>query len=127
LPAVHHPKPPIVAQTRVTEETSRLQSQMNHDSRHRVVDLPPLSGGDKVYIRDTQTEGEVLGAVPGTPRSYNVQEGQGSIIRRNRRSLIATPTDQKVEAPSPTNSPSPVMPYVTRSGRVVKPREKLDL
>ena len=108
-------------------------------------DLPPLEPGDRVRIRpgrDKQwRQAEVL------PRSYVVRDQQGTVFRRNRRQIIATPQDQPMQLyskPPPLTSMSSVSPPIkaepsviskgrttqpnittTRSGRVIRKPERL--
>ena len=69
------------------EEAYREKYAKNYNSNHRVVSLPALEEGDKVYIRDQQRFGEVKGREVN-PRSYKVETEMGTTLRRNRRSLI---------------------------------------
>jgi hypothetical protein len=100
----------------------------NFDRRHRVIPLPTLSPGDRVWVKEpTEVEAEVVR--PIGPRSYAVRTPMG--IRRrnrkhlNRRSLIPTsrprnnlavpstlpdPVDDKVQMDL---DPAPVRPQVT--------------
>ena len=54
------------------EEAYREKYAKNYNSNHRVVSLPALEEGDKVYIRDQQRFGEVKGREVN-PRSYKAQ------------------------------------------------------
>ena len=55
----------------------------NYDRRHAVVEGTPLSAGDRVWIPDLQTEGNVIRNLQA-PRSVLIETPR-SIIRRNRR------------------------------------------
>ena len=164
------------------EDQYRSKQQINHDKRHRAHDLPPLTVGKQVWVRDQNREGQIIGAAK-QPRSYLVKTDM-STLRRNRSALIATsskpaissnrttvvPCDQalsapqmppKVSTPEPENQPAePTTPVrltaatpaqesrlntenspthlsvsgssgpperITRSGRVVKTPQRLDL
>ena len=82
-------KPAVVDRETVDakEEAYREKYAKNYNSNHRVVALPALQEGDKVYIRDQQRFGEVKGREVN-PRSYKVETEMGTTLRRNRRSLI---------------------------------------
>ena len=139
LPAVHQPQVPDGMSIRENEQLKRKESQVNHDSHHRAVELPPLISGESVYIRDTGRDGEVVNAVPNAPRSYVIKDCHGSVVRRNRKSLVSTPINpspplspvKSVSTSSPQSSPldptTPARTFQTRSGRVVQPPKKLDL
>jgi hypothetical protein len=116
------------------EIDQRRKQEFNFNSRHRACSLSELHPGDPVWIRDQQLEGTV--EIKVQPRSYVVKTDNGS-IRRNRSALVPKnppnpPVPQPV--PSPANIPAfgPVNPErgkntMTRSGRIVKPVQKLDL
>ena len=95
---------------------------MRFDTQHRVVDRPPLKKGDRVYIRDMNREAEVVAPAPEIheSRSYVVQSTQDnntSVVRRNRCSLTALPPSSKDQSEC----------RVSSFGRVIRPRERLDL
>ena len=69
------------------EEAYQEKYAENYNSNHRVVSLPALEEGDKVYIRDQKRFGEVK-VRELNPRSYKVQSETGTTLRCNRRSLI---------------------------------------
>lgn len=71
------------------EENYREKYSRNFNNHHRIQKLPVLQTGDKVYVRDQERYGEVTERL-NQPRSYKVLTDTGSVIRRNRRSLIHT-------------------------------------
>lgn len=116
------------------------------NTRHRATDLPPLDTGSSVYIRDMERDGTVIQQTP-SPRSYIVATDKGT-VRRNRGALIhtpplagpalpitpsgdtKTPPNMNINRPpdSPRASSGLVIPTrVTRSGRMVRPPNVLDL
>ena len=85
----------------------------------------------------------VIGSA-GTQRSYNIVTDEGHTLRRNRRHLLQTtendtshevategqqeePQTSQTVAQTVASSPTGPPQYVTRSGRMVKPRPILDL
>ena len=81
------------------------------DKTQGYYDVPPLEPGDRVRVRpgrDKQwRQAEVL------PRSYVVKDQQGTVFRRNRRQIIATPQDQPMQLyskPPPLTSMSSASP-----------------
>ena len=71
------------------EEAYRERYTNNYNARHRVITLPALQEGDKVFIRDQEKYGEVKEKLI-SPRSYKVLTESDTTIRRNRRVLIHT-------------------------------------
>ena len=137
------PRLPRASQLREKEEKIRERQQRNFDKRHRASELTPLQSGDCVWIPDTESEGTVTGET--NPRSYTVRTPSGS-LRRNRRHLISLPhngdragddssatssatvTSQgdSASATLPSTSPeSSADQRCTRSGRVIRPPERL--
>ena len=75
------------------EEEYKRKYTENHDRRHKVIQLPVLSPGDKVLVRDQGKYGEVVEKT-NTPRSYRVtMDHSGNTIRRNRSALVHTGED----------------------------------
>ena len=88
----------VPANIREREERYREKQAITFNRRHRAhVDLPTLNEGESVLIRDQNCQGHVIGQST-SPRSYVIQNDQGSTIRRNRSSLIAL----RSESPQPT-------------------------
>ncbi|XP_060073579.1 uncharacterized protein LOC132553359 [Ylistrum balloti] len=133
------------------KETELCDNQKrNYDHRHRVRNLAPLNPGDRVWIKDSGTRGEVVKSAP-TPRSYVVNTPTGG-VRRNRRHIVPTtgpklpepieydniPTASVTRPPivdhhqnrtEPTSRPmeSTRNGYQTRSGRMSVPPKRMDL
>ena len=115
-----------------------------YDSHHRATTQPVLKSGDTVFIKDRQATGVVEKSSPQSERSIIVQTPQG-YFRRNRRMLVKVPDAPELPGPEPTsvvaseatdhapsNTPQPDTPErhpegITRSGRKVKPPDKLNL
>ena len=88
----------VPANIREREGRYREKQAITFNRRHRAhVDLPTLNEGESVLIRDQNCQGHVIGQST-SPRSYVIQNDQGSTIRRNRGSLIALCS----ESPQPT-------------------------
>ncbi|XP_041485958.1 uncharacterized protein K02A2.6-like [Lytechinus variegatus] len=111
-------------------------------------DLPKLKPGDHVILQDMKTntwsQHGIIKSVNNHNRSYQIETATGEIRRRNRRHLRPDPRHQAESIPLPTqndfelddsaeaepasdvrasSSPS----RTTRSGRVVKPPDRLNL
>ena len=125
---------------REREERYREKQAITFNRRHRAhVDLPTLNEGENVLIRDQNRRGQVI-EKSTSPRSYVIQNDQGSTIRRNRGSLIAlrsespqptqpeTQTERETVTPELCQTPvkSPAAP-VRRSSRLAKKPVRLDL
>ena len=82
IPEVLKPSPVNKEITGRKEEEYRERYSKDFDRRHRVVSLPCLSPGDKVYIKDQGRYGEVVQKL-NSPRSYNVSSDNGNILRHN--------------------------------------------
>ena len=136
------------------KEERRIEKQkMNFDKHHGTRDLAELEKGQDVWITDKRVTGRVIERSP-FPRSYLVQSGK-RVYRRNRKNLIPSPNFQpeiepdedldsfpdhhlpdaelitpvKQSAIQLSNSPGKPVPmqYTTRSGRTVRPPERLNL
>lgn len=124
LPSVRENLEPSVVnkeQFRDSEEKYRQKFAENYDKRHKVVALPALNPGDKVFIRDSGRHGEIQERL-NSPRSYKVSTDNGATYRRNRSALIHTgmntpPTSESEQSshssPSPTRVSSPMKASVT--------------
>lgn len=121
-----------------------LQQKQTFDKNHRVINRQPFEIGEHVKVKDSS------GVRHGTVVETNGRElligGSGQTLRRNRALVVRT--DQRNETVEPTKmhttqstlyndpvgstQPAPnKMPvnikYSNRSGRPIKPRERLDL
>ena len=92
------------------EEEGRGKQATHYNLRHRSRTLQELTSGENVWITTEKAPGTVLGTA-NMPRSYLVENDKG-ILRRNRIHLIATGNSSEA---------------TTRSGRVSRPPERLDL
>ena len=124
-------KPKVIEETFFREKDNSLKERQrdNFDSRHSAKELPPLRLGDRVWLPDRETPGQVMEEV--APRSLIVETPDGT-YRRNRKHLIQLPDPSPAEESQASNSPEmnsePTSSYQTRSqsGRVPKPPERLD-
>ena len=128
IPSSHKqrtPKIPDIGFLRKREEQLRARQKENFDSHHGVRDLPPLSEGTTVWIRDRESEGSVREEV--APRSYEVITTEG-VYRRNRRDLIEMPSSTASDEQSPTanNTEPQTTTCSRRSNRVSKQPDRLD-
>ena len=140
------------------EEIYRSNQRQSFNRRHRAKELPDLTNGDSVWIRDQDRLGKIQGRTE-QPRSFIIETEKGT-LRRNRSALVkaelqapskvdkqttfnSTSSDHAVqdteemtglskppctttEVPmQPVSSQTP--PLQTRSGRIVKPPDRLDL
>ena len=163
------------------EETYRSNQRKSFNQRHRAKELPAVTAGDSVWIRDQNRLGKIQGRTQH-PRSFLIETEKGT-IRRNRSALVKAElqspskadkqatstgtanyhafleTEEKTgppqlpgtiaeapmqpacsqTAPLPSQHPdtiteapmqpvrSQTVPLQTRSGRIVKPPDRLDL
>jgi len=118
----------------------RERYKENFDRRHRTRNLRPLLVGERVWINNDRKYG-VVEKEAEEPRSYWLKTGNRD-LRRNRYNLIPViPAESPrtklamneqsptVSREAPTNRESYTRPpeNTTRSGRVVKPPQRLDL
>ena len=107
---------------RQKEEKYKNAMKKNYDSRHNAKELPTLHPGDHVIIRDNKREAIVEKPAENSPRSTVVNTPEKS-FRRNRRSLIKLPKESPTQNETLKSTSKNVI--TTRSGRVVRPPEKL--
>lgn len=137
------------SRTAVREKDRREKAKQAHyfNRRHGARPLPALQPGDVVLSKLDHEKSWSLPAVVSsevtTPRSFVIRAQQGAELRRNRRHLRPGPIHQPIQAApglttdsnthsdgatvletAPTHPPGEV---VTRSGRVSKPVNRLDL
>ena len=119
------PNVPPKSVVKEKEMKIRDRQQTNLNNRHNASPLKSLNSGDLVYIPDNDREGTVL--KESSTRSYIVQTPDGH-FRRNRRSLIPLPSTCNYQESSATVSKN-LQEDVTRtkSGRISKPPDRLDL
>ena len=96
------PQLPDLDLVRKREKQYRATMAANYDRRHAVVEGTPLSAGDRVWIPDIQTEGNVVRNLQA-PRSVLIETPR-SIVRRNRRMTrrVQQPTSDDVVYELPT-------------------------
>ena len=145
------PKWPNLNKIKQKEQKIKLKQKHNYDRRHRVKALPELSPGEKVWVKDQKKPGFVKSEA-NTHRSYFVKTPEGE-IRRNRKDLISEENVKNLDnqeqcdfreieknvhgenveskreiAIERTTTPTEQGKYyVTRSGRISKPPDKLNL
>ena len=131
------------------EMSYRQRYKDHYDNKHKAKPLTVLQPGTNVFVRDKRTHG-VIQKKLGSPRSYEVKTPHG-VYRRNRKFLLDcghTPgkdpnwedKGNSSEKGTSENKPKPYMPmpnqhggttlhvpYRTRSGRTVKPVDRLNL
>ncbi|XP_077544863.1 uncharacterized protein LOC144158076 [Haemaphysalis longicornis] len=128
----------------------KAQQAKAFNSRHGARPLPPLTAGDRVWVKNLNCPTTLLSAAQ-RPRSFVVETPRG-VVQRNRRHLVRfqpdstqdsaphegeewtghekeestrrSPTSGTVSAPDSARSPGS---YRTRSGRVVRPPQRLNL
>ena len=142
LPVVPEVLKPAAVDRETVEakEAYREKYAKHYNLNHRVVSLPALEEGDKVYIRDQQRFGELKGREVN-PRSYKMQSEMGTTLKRNQRRLIhigkkadqvtdvdanAT-TSTNVTDPAPPSHPTVTPPSVDKtvhqSSRISRPNQ----
>ncbi|XP_046391596.1 uncharacterized protein K02A2.6-like [Ischnura elegans] len=121
----------------ITERAKR-----NYNRRHRARELPSLTAGDRVWVKDRREYGTII-AEAGHPRSYLLETGHG-VVRRNRAALTPARAPAELEGgPDPEfagSFPDPrekevqperadgaVQEYRTRYGRIVRPPQRLQM
>lgn len=120
---------PETEQLRKVELECKHKQAKNYNWWHRASVLPVLKPGEKVWVTDRSAPAVIVQKSP-EPGSYVVKTDQ-SLLRRNRRQLIETPTPSpKLEKEKRDDLPkceSSSNFTVTRSGRTVIPPKRLDL
>ena len=136
VPTIHSLRVPNVPdQSSVShqDKNEKHKQKLNFDSRHRAADLKSLAPGDCVWLPDQQRAGQVV--AENAPRSYDVETPVGQ-YRRNRRHVIPLPvtepsiednqSDNVCSAPNTSPPANDIDTVRTRSGRTVKPPDRLD-
>ena len=139
LPEMYKPNLPPHSEIFQKEQLYRSKQQQNFNKRHRARQLNPLQTGDQVWIPEFQQQATVVREV--APRSYVVQTPRGR-MRRNRQQLTLLNTTENIssnESRPVTDSAIPTTPEdniphrtppgvtITRSGRVSKPPDRLNI
>ncbi|KAJ8018989.1 hypothetical protein HOLleu_42692 [Holothuria leucospilota] len=127
---------------RLVERQSQQKINFDKGTRH----LSPMIPGQVVRVKDPTSalwKPATISKQSTEPRSYEILTETGQTLRRNRRHLKetgekmvphATGEDlepQHSQTPHKTNDSNQNTnhnkPYITRSGRIVKPRQILDV
>jgi transposase InsO family protein len=122
----------------IADKEAKARYKRDYDRRHGVRELPHLEVGDPVQLRTEEESswkksGTIISADPDT-RSYLV-ETPNSVLRRNRKHLLAMPdhTDQPVVLPMDTppidTPPTPVAaetPVRRSSRQTSKPKRLIE-
>ena len=120
---------PETEQLRKVELEYKHKQAKNYNWWHRASVLPVLEPGEKVWVTDRSAPAVIVQKSP-EPGSHVVKTDQ-SLLRRNRRQLVETPTPApKLEKEKRDDLPkceSSSNFTVTRSGRTVIPPKRLDL
>ena len=134
------------------------RQKRNFDLRHKVKELPPLEKGQEIWIKTPTGLKEAMVSeeenvsprsisVSTYPKGYQTRRNRTDIRRRNRLSMVPSPSVPKesnkllgdrepvsmthpITEPVGDNIPIPdIEPaiVITRSGRTVKPRQVMDL
>ena len=123
------PRWPETEQLRKVELEYKHKQAKNYNWRLRASVLPVLKPGEKVWVTDRSAPAVIVQKSP-EPGSYVVKTDQ-SLLRRNRRQLVETPTPApKLEKQKRDDLPkceSSNNFTVTRSGRTVIPPKRLEL
>ena len=123
------PRWPETEQLRKVELEYKHKQAKNYNWRLRASALPVLKPGEKVWVTDRSAPAVIVQKSP-EPGSYVVKTDQ-SLLRRNRRQLVETPTPApKLEKQKRDDLPkceSSSNFTVTRSGRTVIPPKRLEL
>lgn len=143
--AIHslQPRLPSKKLVALNDAEAKQRQKVYFDRRHRAQQLPPCYVGDSVWITDLKCLASVTKVLPH--RSYLLRSASGRIIRRNGKNL-RTPLPQVNRQPIiPENplslvstsprchltdappAPAPSHTTCTRSGRIVKPPNRLNL
>jgi transposase InsO family protein len=149
--SILHPQLPDYQALRTADDNIKQHQKVNYDRRHAARTMPSWSMGDNVWIADLHFNATVIKLLPH--RSYLLRTSRGTTVRRNGRLLrvplpplgrdflaspspgipchvrdaatIAAPTAPS--APPQQQQPVPHPPTITRSGRTVKPPDRLNL
>lgn len=120
------PRWPDLEEFKKADREGRIQQETRFNRRHLARPLPQLSQGQKVWITTENIPGAVVRQAE-TPRSFLVQTDKG-LFRRNRLHLRAV--GHPPETPVPLLCPQQTdtqQVTATRSGRVSRPPDRLDI
>ncbi|MCG7878633.1 MAG: RNase H-like domain-containing protein [Candidatus Thiodiazotropha endolucinida] len=136
-------KPRLVNPTKIKQRENHVKSQtkLSYDTRKRARHFQPLENGDRVYVKNLQTDGSIVKSTI-FPRSYIVDTPRGT-VRRNRRHLVklnktadnensrdSAGENNGLANSTPSKDLQQTIPEgvtVTRSGRISKPPERLQI
>ena len=102
----------------------RERQQKNFNKHHRASPLELLKSGDLVYIPDNERQGTII--EESSTRSYTVQTPEGTYRRNSRRLVPLLTTENNSEANDSLDT-IPDGVSRTRSGRISKPPNRLNL
>ena len=128
-------KPEVIEPERLGKKDSELKQRQeeNYDSCHRVHEMPPLTAGDQVYHPQMKTKATVQREYGERSCIVSTPNGQ---VHRKKRHLNSLPKELVTEVshslPKPGMKAVAVVPVpsdqenvTTRSGRVVRPPQRL--
>ena len=124
-----------VSKFREEEEVRKqIQKKCFYD-HHAAKELKEIPSGRAVWVRDLKVPAVVTKAAE-TPRSYIIQTPKGT-VRRNReflRTYSPNQVDTAGRMPSESQDAAEILPYAedtshvtTRSGRISRPPQRLDI
>lgn len=124
-----------VSKFREEEEVRKQIQKKCFDDHHAAKELKEIPSGRAVWVRDLKVPAVVTKAAE-TPRSYIIQTPKGT-VRRNRK-FLRTYSPKQVDTagrmPSESQDAAEILPYAedtshvtTRSGRISRPPQRLDI
>ena len=125
LPQVLKPETPLSGAIRERESARQARNKANYDSRHQAIQLPLLSPGDPVWVRDLDRFGKVDGPMAGAPRSYAVRTDKGT-VRRNRQALVNMPVEESCDSGQQVNPAIPTLTSQSSATPHMEQRERID-
>ena len=120
------PRWPNLEEFKTADRQGRLKQETRFNCRHLARPLPELSQGQEVWITTEQIPGAVIRQAE-IPRSILVQTDRG-LFRQNRIHLRAVGHPPETPEPHPCPQQTDTQhDATTRSGRVSRPPDRLDI
>lgn len=141
-------EPEVVCRSTVCSrrEICQERQKLYYDKTARTRPALPAGATIRFQLPSGKWEPATVIDSAGTPRSYSILTDEGHVLRRNKRHLIRSESSTDREAPTRDPDPENAEPMTmqqgteglsglkeplnittTRSGRTVKPRDRLDL
>jgi hypothetical protein len=136
LPRNQEPASPDVDKVQEKDAKYKDYVTKHYNVHHNVQPLPVLKPGDEVRLKtDEQSSWSDPATVVAqtTERSYVVETPQGRQYKRNRHHMLSVPEQSDAPPEQPQQEQSDIInkdtatPAPRRSGRTVKPVQRLDL